>query len=168
MLHCQPRIDTRSGRSGRIIGAESLVRWQHPTDELIAPGPFIFLAEESGLLVEIGAWITCQAGQQHLRWRKASLSLMLILINLSTLQLKDDDLISVLKKAIATFNVPAAQIELKLTESLLVDNVAATILILNRIKALGFLQSIDDFGTGYSNFNYLSRGPIDKLKMATR
>ena len=101
-----------------------------------------------------------------MRWRKASLSLILDSIKLSALQLKDDDLVPVLKEAIATSNVPAAQIELKLTGSLLMDNVAAVILILTRSRALGFLQSIDDFGTGYSSFNYLSCGPIDKLKMA--
>ncbi len=162
ILHYQPRIDARSGR---IAGVESLVRWQHPTEGLIAPGQFIPLAEESGLIVDIGAWIIGEACRQHQRWRQQGLGPMPISINLSALQLKDDNLVPILMEAIAAAAVPAAQIELELTESLLMDNVTATIVVLNRIKALGFSLSIDDFGTGYSSLNYLYRFPIDKLKI---
>ncbi len=162
VLHYQPRIDARSGR---IAGVESLVRWQHPSEGLIGPAQFIPLAEESGLIIEIGAWIIGQACRQHRLWRAEGLGPMPISINLSALQLKDAGLVPILKQALAASTVPAAQIELELTESLLMDNVAATILVLNQIKSLGFSLSIDDFGTGYSSLNYLHRFPIDKLKI---
>ncbi|MBC7512864.1 MAG: EAL domain-containing protein [Herminiimonas sp.] len=162
VLHYQPRIDAHSGR---IAGVESLVRWQHPTEGLIGPAQFIPLAEESGLIVEMGAWIIRQACRQHQLWRAEGIGPMPISINLSALQLKDPGLVPILIEALAAHAVPAAQIELELTESLLMDNVAATIVVLNEIKALGFSLSIDDFGTGYSSLNYLHRFPIDKLKI---
>ena len=162
LLHYQPRIDARSGR---IAGVESLVRWQHPTEGMIPPGRFIPLAEESGLIVGIGAWIIGQACRQHQLWREQGVGPMPISINLSAMQLNDDQLVPLLLRTIARHGVPAGQIELELTESLLMDNVAATILVLDRIKAHGFSLSIDDFGTGYSSLNYLHRFPIDKLKI---
>ncbi len=162
VLHYQPRIDALSGQ---IAGVESLVRWQHPVEGMIPPGQFIPLAEESGLIIEIGAWIIREACRQHQQWRRDGIGPMPISINLSALQLKDDTLLATLSQAIASFDVPAAQIELELTESLLMEHVGATIAVLQRIKALGFTLSIDDFGTGYSSLNYLCRFPIDKLKI---
>ncbi|GAA4011386.1 EAL domain-containing protein [Actimicrobium antarcticum] len=162
VLHFQPRIDARSGR---IAGVESLVRWQHPTEGMIPPVQFIPLAEESGLIIEIGAWIIDAACAQHQHWRKQGVGPMPISINLSALQLRDANLPTILSQAIARHAVPAAQIELELTESLLMDNVDDILLVLNSLKALGFSLSIDDFGTGYSSLNYLYRFPIDKLKI---
>ena len=162
ILHYQPRIDALSGQ---IAGVESLVRWQHPVEGMIPPGQFIPLAEESGLIIEMGAWIIREACRQHQQWRHDGIGPMPISINLSALQLKDDGLLATLSQAIADFDVPAAQIEFELTESLLMEHVDATITVLQRIKALGFSLSIDDFGTGYSSLNYLCRFPIDKLKI---
>ena len=162
VLHYQPRIDARSGR---LAGVESLVRWQHPGEGLIAPALFIPLAEESGLIVGIGAWTILEACRQHQAWRVQGLGAIPVSINLSALQLRDDDLLAVLAEAIARYDVPPGQIELELTESLLMENVDATIELLRRLKALGFSLSIDDFGTGYSSLNYLVRFPIDKLKI---
>lgn len=162
ILYYQPRIDARTGC---VSGVESLVRWQHPTAGLIPPVQFIPLAEESGLIVEIGAWVIGQACHQYQLWCEAGLGAIPISINLSALQLKDNNLVTILMAAIATHAVPAGQIELELTESILMEDVANTILALEQIKALGFSLSIDDFGTGYSSLNYLCRFPIDKLKI---
>ncbi|NDP60379.1 MAG: EAL domain-containing protein, partial [Oxalobacteraceae bacterium] len=162
VLHYQPRIDARSGR---LAGVESLVRWQHPVEGLIAPALFIPLAEESGLIVGIGAWTIREACRQHQAWRLQGLGAIPVSINLSALQLRDDDLLAVLAAAITRYDVPPGQIELELTESLLTENVDATIVLLKRLKTLGFSLSIDDFGTGYSSLNYLVRFPIDKLKI---
>ncbi|MFT5961624.1 MAG: diguanylate cyclase (GGDEF)-like protein/PAS domain S-box-containing protein [Burkholderiaceae bacterium] len=162
VLHYQPRIDARSGR---LAGVESLLRWQHPVEGLVAPALFIPLAEESGLIVGIGAWTIREACRQHQLWRAEGLGQIPVSINLSALQLRDDGLLAVLSEAIARYDVPPDQIELELTESLLMEHVDATIELLQRLKALGFSLSIDDFGTGYSSLNYLVRFPIDKLKI---
>lgn len=162
VLHYQPRMDARTGA---VAGVESLVRWYHPSEGLIAPAQFIPLAEESGLIIEIGAWIIAEACRQHQLWRQAGLGSLPISINLSAVQLQDANLTNILMQAIAASDVPASQIELELTESLLMEDVVNTILVLERIKALGFSLSIDDFGTGYSSLNYLCRFPINKLKI---
>jgi diguanylate cyclase (GGDEF)-like protein/PAS domain S-box-containing protein len=162
VLHYQPRIDACSGH---LASVESLVRWQHPVEGLIEPAQFIPLAEEAGLVVEIGAWVIRHACQQHQLWCAEGLGPIPISINLSALQLKDKGLLPTLTQALTDNNVPATQIELELTESLLMENVDATIAMLDQIKALGCSLSIDDFGTGYSSLNYLYRFPIDKLKI---
>jgi diguanylate cyclase (GGDEF)-like protein/PAS domain S-box-containing protein len=162
VLYYQPRVNARTGL---IAGVECLVRWQHPTEHLIPPGRFIPVAEESGLIVTIGAWIIRQACRQHVLWRDAGMGEIPVSINLSAVQLKDGALLRMLTAVLEDHPVGAGQIELELTESILMDNAAGTIGILEKVKALGFQLSIDDFGTGYSSLNYLYRFPIDKLKI---
>ena len=162
VLYYQPRI----GADGmRVAGVESLIRWQHGSEGMIAPASFIPLAEESGLIVPIGAWVIREACRQHAQWRAGGLGEIPVSINLSAVQLRDGGLLQTLADALAEFGIGAGKIELELTESILMDNVTSTIAILNDIKALGFSLSIDDFGTGYSSLNYLYRFPIDKLKI---
>ncbi|MDB5855598.1 MAG: sensor diguanylate cyclase [Herminiimonas sp.] len=162
VLYFQPRI----GADGvRLTGVESLIRWRHPTEGMIQPCSFIPLAEESGLIIPLGAWVIREAFRQHARWRAEGLGEIPVSINLSAVQLRDTRLLQILNEAASEFNISANQIELELTESTLMQNVAATIDILKQIKTRGFLLSIDDFGTGYSSLNYLHQFPIDKLKI---
>jgi diguanylate cyclase (GGDEF)-like protein/PAS domain S-box-containing protein len=162
VLYYQPRI---KASSCRLAGVESLVRWQHPTEGLIPPGRFIPIAEESGLIAPIGAWIIREACRQHFAWRESGVGTIPISINLSAIQFKNGGLVTTLRDVLAEFPIDARLIELELTESILMENVDNTIAILHEIKALGFSLSIDDFGTGYSSLNYLYRFPIDKLKI---
>ena len=162
VLHYQPRIDAISGL---LHGVEGLIRWNHPQRGLIAPDSFIPVAEESGLIVPIGAWVIREACRQHLAWRKADVGEIAVSINLSAIQLKNGALVATLREVLAEFPVAPGQIEFELTESILMDNVDDTIATLQQIKALGFGLSIDDFGTGYSSLNYLCRFPLDKLKI---
>jgi EAL domain-containing protein (putative c-di-GMP-specific phosphodiesterase class I) len=162
VLYYQPRI---AADGSRLAGVESLVRWQHPSEGMILPGSFIPLAEESGLIVPIGAWVIREACRQHVEWRDSGLGEIPVSINLSAAQLREGSLIRTLTDVLAEFRIGTGQIELELTESILMDKVTSTIDILKEIKELGFSLSIDDFGTGYSSLNYLYRFPIDKLKI---
>ena len=162
VLHYQPRIDAKSGL---LHGVEGLIRWNHPQRGLIAPDSFIPVAEESGLIVSIGAWVIREACRQHVAWRDAGAGTIAVSINLSAVQLKNGALLATLRDVLAEFPVAPGQIEFELTESILMENVDDTIATLQAIKALGFALSIDDFGTGYSSLNYLCRFPLDKLKI---
>ena len=162
VLYYQPRIDAQSSC---LNGVESLIRWQHPQHGLIAPDSFIPAAEESGLIVAIGAWVIREACRQQLAWREAGTGDIAVSINLSAIQLKSGALVATLREVLREFPVSPGQIEFELTESILMDNVDDTIATLHAIKALGFALSIDDFGTGYSSLNYLCRFPLDKLKI---
>jgi diguanylate cyclase (GGDEF)-like protein/PAS domain S-box-containing protein len=162
VLYYQPRI---AADGARLAGVETLLRWQHGSEGLILPGSFIPLAEESGLIVPIGVWAIREACRQYVAWRGNGMGEIPISINLSAVQLRDASLIQTLADVLAEFQIGAGQIELELTESILMDDVTSTIDILNALKALGFSLSIDDFGTGYSSLNYLCRFPIDKLKI---
>ncbi len=161
-LYFQPRVDCRSNR---LLGSEALVRWQHPERGLIMPGRFIPIAEESGLIVPIGAWIIEEACRQHAAWRDAGVGEIAVSINLSAIQLRDPCLLDVLHASMERWRVEPRFVELELTESLLMEHAGGTLDLLQRIKTLGVSISVDDFGTGYSSLNYLHRFPIDKLKI---
>ena len=162
VLYYQPRVDAQSGC---LNGVECLIRWQHPQRGLIAPDSFIPAAEESGLIVPIGAWVIREACRQHVAWRAAGTGDIAMSINLSAIQLKNGGLVATLRDVLREFAIAPGQIEFELTESILMENVDDTIATLQAIKALGFALSIDDFGTGYSSLNYLCRFPLDKLKI---
>ena len=162
VLHYQPRIHAETGA---LAGVESLVRWLHPQRGLIPPADFIPIAEESGLIVSIGAWIIEEACRQHQRWRRAGIGAVPVSINLSAVQLREAGLCATLAAALQRYAVDPGQIELELTESILMDKVDDTIAVLRDIKTLGCTISIDDFGSGYSSLSYLYRFPIDKLKI---
>ena len=162
VLYYQPRVDAKNSR---LNGVESLLRWQHPQRGLIAPDNFIPAAEESGLIVPIGAWVIREACRQHVAWREAGAGDIGVSVNLSAIQLKHGGLLATLREVLREFPIAPGLIEFELTESILMENVGDTIATLHAIKALGFALSIDDFGTGYSSLNYLCRFPLDKLKI---
>lgn len=161
-LHYQPRVDARSGS---LLGAEALVRWQHPQWGLVQPSRFIPVAEESGLIVPIGYWIFAEACRQQAAWRAECGSTIPVSVNLSAAQFRDGGLLDTLGFTLERYATEPATIELELTETLLMEDMASTIELLHGIKSLGVLLSVDDFGTGYSSLNYLYRFPIDKLKI---
>ncbi|MNM29127.1 Cyclic di-GMP phosphodiesterase Gmr [compost metagenome] len=162
VLYYQPRVDAHSGQ---LHGVESLIRWQHPQRGLIAPDSFIPLAEETGLIVAIGAWVIREACRQHAAWRAAGVGDIGVSVNLSAIQLKNGSLAATLREVLREFDIAPGRIEFELTESILMEHVDDTVATLQAIKALGFAISIDDFGTGYSSLNYLCRFPLDKLKI---
>jgi len=162
LLHYQPQIDLRSGR---IIGAEALVRWQHPTDGLLPPGKFIALAERSGHIVPLGEWVLREACRQGRIWQDRLPTPPVVAVNLSALQFKRGNVLELVTSALAASGLRPGLLELELTESILLQDVEATIGTLHGLKALGVKLSIDDFGTGYSSLSYLKQLAVDKLKI---
>ncbi|MFP5486626.1 MAG: putative bifunctional diguanylate cyclase/phosphodiesterase, partial [Gammaproteobacteria bacterium] len=160
--HYQPQIDLATGR---IIGVEALVRWQHPTDGLVLPGKFIALAERSGHIVPIGEWVLNEACRQGRIWQDRLPRPPVVAVNLSALQFKRGNVLELVSTALAASGLEPARLELELTESILLQDVEATIKALHGLKALGVKLSIDDFGTGYSSLSYLKQLAVDKLKI---
>ncbi|WP_153111062.1 putative bifunctional diguanylate cyclase/phosphodiesterase [Propionivibrio limicola] len=160
-LHYQPKV---SLRSGRIVGAEALVRWEHPEYGLISPGKFVPLAEEIGLMSELGGWIFDETCRQIRHWLDVGFEFIPIAVNVSARQF-DDQLPDHLQASIDRYGIPSELIKLEITESLLLRAPEKIIPIMNRLVALGFSLSLDDFGTGYSSLAYLKRFPITTLKI---
>ena len=161
-LHYQPVIDLVSGR---LLGAEALIRWRRPESGLVLPGLFIDAAERSGLIVDIGEWVLEEACRQLVEWQGAGCGEFTMAVNLSVVQFRRGNVDDVVRCVLQRTGLPAACLELELTESTLVDDADNFILALQRLKALGVRLSIDDFGTGYSNLSYLQRFSVDKLKI---
>ena len=161
LLNYQPKV---SLRSGRIVGAEALVRWNHPTQGMISPGRFVPLAEETGLIFELGGWILEAACRQIRNWLDGGLDPLPIAVNLSARQF-DPQLPDRLQSAIKRHDVPCELLKLEITESLLVRGPETVIPIMNKLVAMGFALSLDDFGTGYSSLAYLKKFPITTLKI---
>jgi diguanylate cyclase (GGDEF)-like protein len=151
--------------SGRVVGAEALLRWQHPQWGLVAPGQFIPAAEQSGLIVGIGEWVILEACRQAQRWQAEGLVIPRVAVNVAAIQLHQGSLEQTVATALAQTGLPASALELELTESSLVDNTEQVMIALAGLKALGVTLSIDDFGTGYSCLAYLRRLSVDMLKI---
>ena len=161
-LYWQPSV---RATDGALLGVEGLLRWRHPELGLVPPGQFIPLAEESGLIVPIGDWVVEQACAQIAAWRAEGWPPMTVSINLSARQLQGDELIDVVRDSLDRHAVPPGQLELELTESMVMLDAEANLQRLHALRALGVSLAIDDFGTGYSSLAYLNRFPIDKLKI---
>ncbi|MCB1002817.1 MAG: EAL domain-containing protein [Acidimicrobiales bacterium] len=163
-IHYQPKVDLRSGA---VIGAEALVRWEHPDRGLLLPGEFIRVAEESGLIVPIGRWVLEQAIRQGQRWQAElpGLDPLYLCINLSRRQLSDPHLVDDVARVLDETGVDPGLIDLEITESVLMDDVELAHRALSRLHALGVKLVVDDFGTGYSSLSYLQRFPVDLLKI---
>lgn len=158
----QPQIDLQSGE---VIGAEALLRWQHPQLGLLTPDRFVYLAEESTLINDIGAWVLDRATAQCAAWQRAGLGNLRMGVNLSARQLNGLPLIRLVEKSLAYSGLPPYLLELELTESLMMSNIELTLETLQTLHAMGVQVAIDDFGTGYSSFAYLRRLPIACLKI---
>jgi diguanylate cyclase len=161
-LHYQPKPDTESGD---VYSAEALIRWRHPQRGLIAPEHFIPLAEECGLINEIGAWVLREACRQCAEWQRSGLPALRVAVNVAATQFRRGDLLDVIRDALAGAGLEPHFLEIELTESAVMTNPEESAVILEELSRMGVLVSVDDFGTGYSSINYLRRFPIDKLKI---
>jgi diguanylate cyclase len=169
VLHYQPKVDLETRE---ITGLEALIRWNSPELGLVPPAKFIPLMEETGMIIEVGAWVLRQACVDRVTWLEQELDAPRIAVNVSTVQLRQTDFVSVVRSALklATRNAllfggPRAGIDIEVTESLLVENAEANMEKLSAIRDLGVGIAIDDFGTGYSSLGYLAKMPIDCLKI---
>jgi len=162
VLHYQPQVDMKTGQ---IVGMEALIRWNHPELGMVPPGRFVGVAEETGLIVPIGAWVMRTACAQNKAWQDAGYPRLRVAVNLSARQFGAANLMASLEATLQETGLDAACLEIELTESLFMSDVTPAVELLHRMKALGVNLSIDDFGTGYSSFSYLSRFPIDVLKI---
>lgn len=162
VLHYQPKV---SLLSGKLTGAEALIRWNDPQMGLVQPGRFIPILEETGLILEVGRWALRQAVRQHLSWRAAKLPPVRISVNVSPLQLRNRAFLADIDAAIGSDRSAAAGLELEITESLIMEDIKATIGTLRTIRAMGVSIAIDDFGTGFSSLSYLAKLPTDMLKI---
>jgi len=162
VVHYQPKVDLKSSR---IVGAEALVRWQHPVRGLLPPGEFIGLAEEAGLIDQIGLQVLDRACVDIDSLNKLGLAFGRIAINLAGSQFNDDNLLADIQRVVQARGVSSASLEFEITESMVMHNREQAIAIMDGIRALGFTISIDDFGTGYSSLAYLKRFPVDNVKI---
>jgi diguanylate cyclase (GGDEF)-like protein/PAS domain S-box-containing protein len=162
VLHYQPQVDIRSGQ---IVGAEALVRWLDPDEGLIPPGRFIPVAEATGLIADVGAWVLREACQQGRRWLDAGLAPLTLAVNVSSRQFHHTDLADQVMQVLLETGYPAEHLELELTESALMEREQEALEVLHRLRGMGVGVAIDDFGTGYSSLSYLKRFPLDVLKI---
>ncbi|TXI92477.1 MAG: EAL domain-containing protein [Aquabacterium sp.] len=162
LLHFQPQV---SFTSGRVVGCEALVRWQHPETGLMPPAEFIPVAEDSGLIVPIGEWVLYTATRQCRDWQLAGLQDLVVAVNVSTVQFRQEDFAQTVQHALTAANLPPRFLEIEITESVMADNPERAIRTIRQLHDLGVQLSIDDFGTGYSSFSYLKRFKIHKLKI---
>ncbi len=162
VLHYQPQYELASGA---LTGVEALIRWMHPELGLVAPGRFIGVAEESGLIVPMGDWVLRQACQQAVLWQQAGLPALTMSVNLSAIQFKRGHVEQSVERALAESGLAPALLELELTESILLQSVESVLTSVRQLKQMGVKLAIDDFGTGYSSLSYLKRLDIDKLKI---
>ncbi len=161
-LNYQPQIDLATGA---VVGAEALIRWNHPQRGELAPDQFITVAEDSGLIVPIGDWVLREACRQAAAWRSSGLPQLVVAVNVSAIQFTRGDLEASVRTALEESGLPPACLELELTESILIQNTEQVLQTVQRLKSLGVMLSIDDFGTGYSSLAYLTRFKVDKLKI---
>ncbi|GHT95006.1 hypothetical protein AGMMS49545_17210 [Betaproteobacteria bacterium] len=162
VLHYQPQINLLTGH---LIGVEALVRWQNPGLGLVMPDRFIHIAEDIGIISDIGAWVLQEACRQMVAWQKKGLHVPRIAVNLSVQQLERTDLVSLVQQQLEISGLKPQQLELEVTESMLMRQTGRALEILNALEGMGVYLAVDDFGTGYSSFGYLKRLPVHRLKI---
>lgn len=161
-LHYQPQISTHNGN---IIGAEALLRWNHPEFGMISPAEFIPIAEDSGQIIQIGEWVLRTAVRQMKEWKDSGLDSMIIAVNLSAVQFQQKNLIKLVTAILDEAQLPHEYLELELTEAITMNDPQSAINIMNKLHEHGIRMSIDDFGTGYSSLSYLKQFKVYKLKI---
>ena len=161
-LHYQPKVDIATNR---VRSAEALIRWRHPTRGMIAPGMFIPVAEETGLIIGIGEWVLREACRQVRAWLDAGIAPVRVAVNLSAKQFRADDLVEIVRSALRDAALDPAFLEVELTESSVMHDPEKSAATLQLLSEMGVHISIDDFGTGYSSLSHLRRFPLDKLKI---
>ena len=162
VLHFQPIVQLQNNA---LIGAEALLRWQHPQRGLLGPDVFITVAEQSGLIAGIGEWVLDEACQEAAKWHNGGCDALVVSVNLSAVQFQRGSLESIIHKALESTGLAPSMLELELTESMLLEQSDSFQQRLKSLKRLGVKLAIDDFGTGYSNLSYLQRFQVDKLKI---
>src|ERR1700730_11874858 len=162
LLHYQPKINLKSGE---ITGVEALIRWMHPDRGLVPPSQFVPIAEECGLILPIGRWVLLEACTQARAWRDLGLRAVPVAVNVSAVEFLAKDFLSGVRTVLIATGVEPHNLELELTESVLMRDAESTIDTLHALKAIGVQLAVDDFGTGYSSFSYLRRFPLDALKI---
>jgi EAL domain-containing protein (putative c-di-GMP-specific phosphodiesterase class I) len=162
LLHYQPRVAIDSLE---IVGVEALVRWQHPQLGLVPPGDFIPLAEETGLILPVGEWVLREACRQNRAWQDKGFACMRVGVNISARQFQQQHLAETVMRILEETDLGPECLELELTESSIMSNAEATIVVLTKLQTKGIAISVDDFGTGFSSLSYLKRLPIDSLKV---
>ena len=161
-LHYQPQVDLRSKR---IFGVEALIRWNQPDLGMVSPAKFIPLAEETGLIVPIGAWVVRTACRQCKAWQDAGLPPVTVAVNISARQFREKNLLQVVAQILTETGLNPRQLELEVTESVIMHDAQQIIASLQAFRDMGVKLSVDDFGTGYSSLSYLKRFPVDRLKI---
>jgi diguanylate cyclase (GGDEF)-like protein/PAS domain S-box-containing protein len=162
VLYYQPKVNLLSGK---LTGAEALLRWNDPETGLVAPGRFIPVLEETGLIHDVGRWAMRKAIEDYLRWRDAGAATVRIAVNVSPLQLRNRSFLAEIERAINVDVQAAAGLELEITEGVIMGDVKHSISILQAIRKLGITVAIDDFGTGFSSLSYLAKLPVDTVKV---
>lgn len=162
VLHYQPKIDLQTKQ---ITGMEALIRWVHPELGLLYPIDFVPIAEECGLIAHIGRWVLLEACRQSREWSDAGLGTIPVAVNVSAAEFLGKDFLSGVRAVLITTGVEPVDLELELTESVLMEDAESTVVILHALKAMGVRLTIDDFGTGYSSFTYLRRFPVGTIKV---
>jgi EAL domain-containing protein (putative c-di-GMP-specific phosphodiesterase class I) len=162
VLHYQPKVDLTTMQ---VVGAEALIRWNSPELGFVSPIQFIHLAEETGLILQMGEWVIKTACEQAVAWQKAGYEKLIMSVNLSARQFNQTHLLHSIKEILAKTGLDPQYLELELTESIVMTDVTASLKVLHEIKSLGVKISVDDFGTGYSSLSYLKDLPLDTLKI---
>jgi EAL domain-containing protein (putative c-di-GMP-specific phosphodiesterase class I) len=162
LLYYQPQVEISSGK---IIGVEALIRWHHPEKGLLTPGQFIPVADEMGLLTQIGEWVLHTACQQGRAWMDKGFPPLRVAVNLSAYQIIRSDVLNTVTEALAESGFDPFYLELEITEEFFMQGDEKTMEVLESLRKMGITLAIDDFGTGYSSLSYLKRFPIDRIKI---
>jgi len=162
VLHYQPQIELATRR---VRAVEALVRWNHPEHGLVYPGEFIGVAEESGLILQIGSWALAEACAQNRAWQASGAPAVPVCVNLSARQFRDRELVNHVRRVLQETGLAPQYLELEITETTLMHNSDSTLAILEELNGMGIELAVDDFGMGYSSLSYLKRFPVDKLKI---
>ena len=161
-LEYQPQIDLATQQ---VIGVETLIRWNHPTLGTVPPAKFIPLAEDSGIIVAVGLWVLRTACRQQVAWHRSGLPAIKMSVNVSPRQFKEPNFADTVAAVLAETGIEPSLLELEITESLIMEDVARAVAMMNRLRDLGVQLSIDDFGTGYSSLSSLKNFPVSRLKI---